>query len=144
MYIYCILNYFSMNTWYKIILKLYNNVNLDFSSVTFFQFSFVKNIICMKIVRKKMLIFFITVLKIQFSIGSDTFKSLLTSVATARLGRRTILHKIWCSQHLYWISCPVPRYLSVMPSETGLWISALPGFNKISEAKVFTVLALLK
>lgn len=87
----CILNYFSMNTWYKIILKVYNNVNLDFSSVTFFfQFSFVKNII----VRKKMLLFFITVLKIQFSIGSDTFKSLLTSVATAWLSRRTILHKI--------------------------------------------------
>lgn len=141
----CILNYFSMNTWYKIILKLYNNVNLDFSSATFFfQFSFVKNIICMKIVRKKMLLFFITVLKIQFSIESDTFKSLLTSVATAWLGRRTILHKIWCSQDLYRIGCPFPRYLSVMPSETGLWISALPGFNKISEAKVFTVLALLK
>lgn len=62
----------------------------------------------MKIVRKKMLLFFITVLKIQFSIGSGTFKSLLTSVATAWLGRRTISTPqdlMFTALILNWLSC---------------------------------------
>lgn len=141
MYIYCILNYFSMNTWYKIILKLYNYVNLDFSSVTFFQFSFVKNIIDERKCWYSLLLFS----KFSFQLEVTPLNHCwLLSLLLGWVGELYLLHKIWCSQHLYWIGCPVPRYLSVMPSETGLWISALPGFNKISEAKVFTVLALLK